>query len=416
MEKQDFGVKLIEARKAKGLTQEEVAEKCQVSVRTIQRIETGTVMPRSFTIKVIAEALGFDFYESSNTVSEHSEKDQNSNLKGHTLLWYIKDLFNLKTHAMKKVTILASLCLTIGFTLFLFGLETNAQSVKENEVISYTETDNHQSFLKTNGRIQVAFTNEMTFENLIAIKNDLNHIGITINYKKLAFDEKNQLSSIKGEVDCNDGFKGRFSIDDLASVNKEKRVGFYRDYSDNSDSSFGTGVLNKIIVLDVGHGGKDSGIVINEFKEKDIVLKIANKIKERYKNSKIDVVLSRNIDVFVPLKNRVDYINSLNPEYVISLHLGLSTNKREKGFDFYVNAESKHKGESNELAIKFKESLRTEVLTNEIEVANLYLLKNVNCPATLIGMGNLSNSNDRKLLTSEKGQSQIAKAIIESIK
>ena len=57
----DFGTKLIEVRKAKGLTQEEVAEKCKITARTIQRIESGKVKPRSFTIKLISETLGFDF-------------------------------------------------------------------------------------------------------------------------------------------------------------------------------------------------------------------------------------------------------------------------------------------------------------------------------------------------------------------
>ena len=62
----DFGKKLIEVRKQKGLTQAEVAEKCNVTIRTIQRIESGTVKPRSSTIKLIPEALEFEFFETSN--------------------------------------------------------------------------------------------------------------------------------------------------------------------------------------------------------------------------------------------------------------------------------------------------------------------------------------------------------------
>ena len=67
MEKLGFGKKLIEVRKAKGLTQEEVAEDCKITVRTIQRIESGVVMPRASTIKIISETLGFDFFYTSNT-------------------------------------------------------------------------------------------------------------------------------------------------------------------------------------------------------------------------------------------------------------------------------------------------------------------------------------------------------------
>ncbi|MBQ0741032.1 helix-turn-helix transcriptional regulator, partial [Aquimarina celericrescens] len=49
-----------ELRKSKGLTQEELVEQCNISVRTIQRIEAGEVTPRSYTIKTILSALDYD--------------------------------------------------------------------------------------------------------------------------------------------------------------------------------------------------------------------------------------------------------------------------------------------------------------------------------------------------------------------
>lgn len=68
MKQPDLGKKISELRKQKGLTQEELVEKCNINVRTIQRIEAGDVTPRSFTIKTILEALGLDagaFFEDS---------------------------------------------------------------------------------------------------------------------------------------------------------------------------------------------------------------------------------------------------------------------------------------------------------------------------------------------------------------
>lgn len=50
----------MEWRKAKGLTQEELAEKSHINVRTIQRIEAGAVEPRSYTLKAILTALDRD--------------------------------------------------------------------------------------------------------------------------------------------------------------------------------------------------------------------------------------------------------------------------------------------------------------------------------------------------------------------
>jgi uncharacterized Tic20 family protein len=58
-----LGQKINELRQLKGLTQETLAEKCEVSTRTIQRIETGEVDPRAYTLQCLSEALEFDFVE-----------------------------------------------------------------------------------------------------------------------------------------------------------------------------------------------------------------------------------------------------------------------------------------------------------------------------------------------------------------
>ena len=60
MKQPQLGRKILELRKAKGLTQEELVEMCNLNVRTIQRIEAGEVTPRPYTIKAIFEVLGFD--------------------------------------------------------------------------------------------------------------------------------------------------------------------------------------------------------------------------------------------------------------------------------------------------------------------------------------------------------------------
>ena len=56
-----LGKKITELRKQKGLTQEELVERCNVTVRTIQRIESGETTPRIYTIKTILNALGLDY-------------------------------------------------------------------------------------------------------------------------------------------------------------------------------------------------------------------------------------------------------------------------------------------------------------------------------------------------------------------
>src|SRR5512135_2619476 len=65
MNQPDLGLKVAELRQQKGLTQERLAERCEVSARTIQRIESGEVDPRAYTLHCLGEALEFDFGEES---------------------------------------------------------------------------------------------------------------------------------------------------------------------------------------------------------------------------------------------------------------------------------------------------------------------------------------------------------------
>ena len=65
MKQPELGRKVSELRKAKGLTQEELVENCNISVRTLQRIEIGEVTPRIYTIKTILAALDYDLTKGS---------------------------------------------------------------------------------------------------------------------------------------------------------------------------------------------------------------------------------------------------------------------------------------------------------------------------------------------------------------
>jgi len=65
MKQPQLGQKILTLRQEKGLTQEELVERCHVSVRTIQRIEAGEVTPRNYTVKSILNALDCDFQKFS---------------------------------------------------------------------------------------------------------------------------------------------------------------------------------------------------------------------------------------------------------------------------------------------------------------------------------------------------------------
>lgn len=79
MKQPELGKRIFELRKQKGFTQEELVEKCNINVRTIQRIEAGDVTPRSFTIKTILEALEVDNQSFFGTSVHDNETIQFSN-------------------------------------------------------------------------------------------------------------------------------------------------------------------------------------------------------------------------------------------------------------------------------------------------------------------------------------------------
>ncbi|WP_206430283.1 helix-turn-helix domain-containing protein [Flavobacterium ustbae] len=127
----ELGKKIADYRKSKGFTQEELVEKCNLSVRTLQRIEAGEVTPRSYTVRLIFEVLELDF--------ENSLQSQNEN-KRRTKKWleqvYISfiDLFNLKTNTMKKISILSLAIIVIVWGFSSLTNQIFAQSKVRNQI------------------------------------------------------------------------------------------------------------------------------------------------------------------------------------------------------------------------------------------------------------------------------------------
>lgn len=116
----ELGKKIADLRKAKGLTQEELVDKCNLNVRTLQRIESGEVTPRTYTIRLIFEALDFSLEEIQN------EKGLIKKWLEQFYLSFI-DLFNLKTNTMKKISILTVMTAAIILGIFAVNKRLSAQ-------------------------------------------------------------------------------------------------------------------------------------------------------------------------------------------------------------------------------------------------------------------------------------------------
>lgn len=85
MQQPELGLRLCALRKENNMTQEELAEKSHVSVRTIQRVEAGEVTPRMVTVRILLEALGVDYQsfltqpnETMNTQTASTAPDRNT--------------------------------------------------------------------------------------------------------------------------------------------------------------------------------------------------------------------------------------------------------------------------------------------------------------------------------------------------
>lgn len=134
MKQPELGRKIAELRKAKGLTQEELVEKCNINVRTLQRIEAGSVMPRSYTIKVIFAALDHEFFDSKRKTIHNIEELKTQILNGLARIALIVfNIFNLKRNTMKKTTILATSILIIILGSCMFSYISDKRETKKVE-------------------------------------------------------------------------------------------------------------------------------------------------------------------------------------------------------------------------------------------------------------------------------------------
>ena len=92
------------------------------------------------------------------------------------------------------------------------------------------------------------------------------------------------------------------------------------------------------VVIDAGHGGKDAGAVGRRLKEKDLNLTVSlltgRYIKEKY--PEVNVVYTRQTDIFLPLQERANIVNRNNANLFICIHTNASTSSAAHGAETFV--------------------------------------------------------------------------------
>ncbi|MDO4790421.1 MAG: N-acetylmuramoyl-L-alanine amidase, partial [Porphyromonas sp.] len=108
-------------------------------------------------------------------------------------------------------------------------------------------------------------------------------------------------------------------------------VSFYSASARNSKGQF-------VVVIDPGHGGKDSGALGAISKEKDIVLKVGLRVREllRQQDPNITVLMTRSTDVFIGLNERADYANRNHADLFVSIHANSAKPNVARGVETYT--------------------------------------------------------------------------------
>lgn len=120
----------------------------------------------------------------------------------------------------------------------------------------------------------------------------------------------------------------------------------------------------KTVVIDPGHGGKDPGAVGRYgTKEKDVVLDISKRLKKQLEERGLDVYLTRDKDIFIPLYKRAKIAESKNADLFISVHANASRYRRAKGFEVYYLSEAT---DDNARALAAAENASLEFEENSI--------------------------------------------------
>ncbi len=176
---------------------------------------------------------------------------------------------------------------------------------------------------------------------------------------------------------------------------------------------------NRLIVVDAGHGGYDSGAVgFSGTLEKNINLSIALKLAELLKNAGYEVLLTRSDDTFIPLAERSVIANKAGAGMFISIHCNASDLHDGYGIETYTQKELykpvfEHQEECIYLAALVQKELVEALGLHDrgIKKKNLSVCRETNAPAILIETAFIDNQNEELLLNDQAFQDKAAEAV-----
>ncbi len=190
-------------------------------------------------------------------------------------------------------------------------------------------------------------------------------------------------------------------------------------------------VSGKTIVIDAGHGKPDEGAQSSRgTTEAETNLKIALKLQNLLEQSGSSVVLTRSDENAIydldaktlkekkisDIHNRVKIGNESSADIFVSIHLNKIPQQQYDGWQTFYNAESQ---EGQKLAVSIQNNLNNAIQKENNRVAksieNIYIIKHVEIPITIVECGFLSNPEEEQKLLEDEYQNRLAWGIYNGI-
>lgn len=169
------------------------------------------------------------------------------------------------------------------------------------------------------------------------------------------------------------------------------------------------------IVLDAGHGGKDTGSFYGRMYEKDIDYMIVRDMQKFLESMGAEVILSRDENDFATEYERIKTANSKKADLFVSIHCGCGReDAKTPGMECYYAGDGSL---GMEYADALAEALRQESLIkcDGAGRRDFYVLKNADMPAVLVKLGSLYDPDDRRKLAEASYREQVSRKLAESI-
>lgn len=175
------------------------------------------------------------------------------------------------------------------------------------------------------------------------------------------------------------------------------------------------------IVINPSHGGNDAGYQVNDIREKDITLSIAQKVKDGNKNSQVGIFLTRDSDTNPSTEQRINMIEQMDADIFIDLNVSKDTQPSTLGTSVFYKTDYYNSKLTNVTYADIMEKSIVKAIEGkaigifESDDKKFPFLNNQKIPSVSITCGYISNIKEGDMLTREAYQNNFANGVLSAI-